>query len=128
MEVDPPVPPPSMVSPPPSPTGPASLPPAGKPGEGLIAVIGCENEKSAFASLQRTLKKSNLKSIKPKLHERSTKPGIFCYKLSSEINRFPHIYSSILKNWISVEQASIEGFCTERQGEEPLYYPSKDPN
>ena len=99
-----------------SPSGPATIPSAGKPGEDLLVAIRCENARSAFASLQRTLTKSNLKSIKPRLHPRPTIPTIFCYILSSEINRFPHIYKSISKNWISIEQSRI--------GEESLPYPN----
>ena len=97
MEVDPPLPPPSMVSPLSSPTGPVVFSSAGKPGEDLLIALDCEDEKSATASLQRTLRKANLKSTKPKLKiiKSSPNPRTFCYIISSEANRFSHFFKHI---------------------------------
>ena len=96
MEVDSPLPPPSMVSPLTSPTGPAVFSSAGKPGEDLLIALDCEDEKSATASLQRTLRKANLKSTKPKLKiiKSSPNPRTFCYILSSKANRFSHVFQA----------------------------------
>ena len=89
----------------------------------LLVVISSEQSKSALASLRRTLKKLNQKSIKIETVEEFGKKmsDTFGYKLNVLPNRFKHFIQNFNNNWISVDQASILHFFIVRQGK---YFPA----
>ena len=89
----------------------------------LLVVISSKQSQSAIASLRRTLKKINQKSIKIETVEELGKKmeDTFGYKLNVLPNRFKHIVQNINKNWISVDHASILHFFIVRQGK---YFPT----
>ena len=123
MEVDCP---PPVISPLSSPSKPSKFPSKGEivPDihDKLLVVINSEQSKEAIASLRRTLKKLNQKSIKLEPIEAFSQiRGTFGYKINVPPTRFKHIIENINKNWIPVDKASIQDFYVDRQGR---YFPS----
>ena len=125
MEVDQPRPPPvnSPLSTPANSTN--SPPPSYTPdnGDKLLVVITSEQPQSALASLRRTLKKCNLKAIKPEIFPELSnfKSNTHGFKLNIPPSRFKLSCKNIYENWISMENSSIQAFFLDRQGK---YFPA----
>jgi len=87
----------------------------------LIIIVNSETSKnetskaaSAIASLRRSLKKCNLKSLNPE--NVISQNNSFGYKLNVPSSRFKHVIRGLHKNWISIDQAFINGFLLTRHG------------
>ena len=73
-------------------------------------VISGNDEKSATASLQRTLKKCNIRSINPR-YRQSTREGFFGYQIN--VHQLHTTLRKIETNWISIQNSQLYNFCLE---------------
>ena len=82
----------------------------------LVIMLDSKDYKASIVSIRRTLKKCNLKSIKPEIIEEFKAKEAIAYSLNIPENRHLPVLKLLVKNWISIDQAKIQGFFTRRQG------------